>query len=151
MRIDLKNLLAGALFVCIGAGFAVASWMQLAIGTTFQMGPGYFPLVLAGVMAALGLLIMLTAIGGSHSPIAFVPLRSLVLVLAAPALFGLTVRGLGLAPAIALGGLLCVLASRDVSFWTAIAITTGLTIFCVLVFSVGLGLPFQLIGPWLGG
>jgi hypothetical protein len=31
----------------------------------------------------------------------------------------------------------------------AAAITVVLTLFCVLVFNVGLGLPIRLIGPWL--
>ena len=32
----------------------------------------------------------------------------------------------------------------------ALALTVGLTMFCVLVFSYGLGLPLRLFGPWLG-
>jgi hypothetical protein len=30
-------------------------------------------------------------------------------------------------------------------------LTVGLTLFCVLVFRIGLGLPLKLVGPWLGG
>jgi putative tricarboxylic transport membrane protein len=33
----------------------------------------------------------------------------------------------------------------------AILLTIGLTVFCILVFNVGLGLPLRLIGPWLRG
>ncbi|MCU0908987.1 MAG: hypothetical protein MUF73_16465 [Rhodobacteraceae bacterium] len=51
---DPVDTAAGALFVVLGAGFA---WFGrgLEIGTTFRMGPGYFPLVLAGLLILLGL------------------------------------------------------------------------------------------------
>ena len=78
-----------------------------------------------------------------------VPWRGLVLILAAPVVFGLTVRGLGLLPAIALVALISSFASRRMRPVLAAAITVVLTAFCVLVFNVGLGLPIRLIGPWL--
>ena len=73
------------------------------------------------------------------------------MILAAPVVFGLTVRGLGLVPALALVVLISAFASRRMSLWLAVALTVGLTVFCVLVFSLGLGLPLRLFGPWLGG
>jgi len=42
-------------------------------------------------------------------------------------------------------------SSRRMSLKLALALIVGLTLFCVLVFHVGLGLPVRLIGPWLGG
>ncbi len=42
-------------------------------------------------------------------------------------------------------------SSRRMSLKLAVALIVGLTIFCVLVFHVGLGLPVKLVGPWLGG
>jgi hypothetical protein len=78
-----------------------------------------------------------------------VPWRGLVLILIAPILFGVTVRGLGLMPAIAVVALVSAFASRRMGLAMAAAITVLLTLFCVLVFNVGLGLPIRLIGPWL--
>jgi hypothetical protein len=46
--------------------------------------------------------------------------------------------------------LISAFASRRMSVSLAIALTVGLTVFCVLVFSLGLGLPLRLFGPWLG-
>ncbi len=75
--------------------------------------------------------------------------RGLILILSAPIIFGLTVRELGLLPGIALVVLISSFASRRVSVRLALALTVGLTAFCVLVFGVGLRLPIPLLGPWL--
>ena len=69
--------------------------------------------------------------------------------LVSPVLFGLTVRGLGLLPAIAIVASISSFASRRMGIVLAAGITVVLTVFCVLVFNVGLGLPIRLIGPWL--
>jgi hypothetical protein len=69
----------------------------------------------------------------------------------APVLFGLTVRGLGLIPSIAIVVAVSAYASQRMSLKLAVALIAGLTLFCVLVFHYGLGLPLRLVGPWLGG
>ena len=150
MTFNVKDIGAGLIFIAIGLLFGLAS-TDLEIGTSLRMGPGYFPLVLAGLLVALGLAVV--AYGFGHTAIGrlVVPWRGLVLILAAPVVFGLTVRGLGLVPAIALVVLISAFASRRMSVPLALALTLGLTVFCVLVFSLGLGLPLRLFGPWLVG
>jgi hypothetical protein len=143
-------MLAGAIFVALGLLFMTGS-LGLERGTAFRMGPGYFPLVLAGLLVVIGAAIVLRAWREEEIAIQMhaVPWRGLVLILAAPVVFGLTVRGLGLLPAIALVALISSFASRRMRPVLAAAITVVLTAFCVLVFNVGLGLPIRLIGPWL--
>jgi hypothetical protein len=113
------------------------------------MGPGYFPLVLAGILVVLGLVILAQGIGHPTTGQLTVPWRGLVLILTAPVVFGLTVRGLGLVPAIMLVVLISAFASRRMTVPLAAVLTVALTLFCVLVFSFGLGLPLRLFGPWL--
>ena len=62
------------------------------------MGPGYFPLVLAGALAALGVAIVAKGVtaAAAETPIGPVPWRGAILILAALVFFGATVRGLGL-------------------------------------------------------
>ena len=79
------------------------------------------------------------------------PWRGIVLVLAAPVVFGLTVRGLGLVPAVMLVALISAFASQRMPVLLAFVLSVALTIFCVVVFSIGLGLPLRLFGPWLLG
>jgi hypothetical protein len=149
MSFNVKDIGAGLIFIAIGLLFGVGA-MNLELGTPLRMGPGYFPLILAGLLVALGLAIVVYGLGHSATGRLTVPWRGLVLILAAPVVFGLTVRGLGLVPALALVALISAFASRRMSVSLAVALTVGLTLFCVLVFSLGLGLPLRLFGPWLG-
>jgi hypothetical protein len=146
----LRDALAGAIFIALGLTFVFGA-MGLERGTAFRMGPGYFPLVLAGLLILIGAAIALRALREEAIAIHMhaVPWRGLVLILAAPVLFGLTVQGLGLLPAIVIVAAVSSFASRRMTPVLAAGITVVLTAFCVLVFNVGLGLPIRLFGPWL--
>ena len=74
----------------------------------------------------------------------------MLFILAAPILFGITVRGLGFVPSLFLCALVACFASTRMKPLMAVALSAGVTIFSVAVFSYGLGLPFRLFGPWLG-
>jgi hypothetical protein len=147
---NVKDFGAGLIFIAIGIAFGLGA-MGLEIGTALRMGPGYFPLVLAGLLVALGLAIVAGSFGHRARGRLVVPWRGLILTLPVPVVFGLTVRGLGLVPALVLAVLISAFASRRMSVPLALALSLGLTLFCVLVFSFGLGLPLRLFGPWLGG
>lgn len=150
MNANSKDLSAGLLFIAIAALFA-AGTVELELGTPLRLGPGAFPLLLAGILALLGLIIVAQAFRHPAAHVVAVPWRGIFLIVAAPVLFGLTVRGLGLVASVALIVAVSAFASHRMSLKLAIALTVGLTIFCVLVFNVGLGLPLRLVGPWLGG
>jgi hypothetical protein len=148
MTVNIRDIGAGLIFIAIGILFGLGA-LGLELGTALRMGPGYFPLVLAGILVVLGLVILAQAFGHPTTGRLAVPWRGLVLILAAPVVFGLTVRGLGLVPAVMLVVLISAFASRRMSVPLALALTVALTLFCVLVFSFGLGLPLRLFGPWL--
>jgi putative tricarboxylic transport membrane protein len=145
---NVKDLAAGAVFAAIGFAF-MAGALTLDIGSAFKMGPGYFPLLLSSLLALLGLVIMAKSVNMPPETIGMVPWRGLVLILAAPVIFGATVRGLGLLIALPLVIFAATAASRRAGLAAAAALVLGLTIFCFLVFSYGLGLPLPLIGRWL--
>lgn len=148
MQINTRDAAAGGIFIAIAALFALGT-MELTIGTPLRMGPGFFPLVLAGVLGALGLIILLKAVGKAQSPMTGVPWRGAILILGAPIVFGLTVRWLGLAPSVALVILISAFASRRSSIKLAIILTVLLTFFCVVVFQRMLGLPIPVFaGPF---
>ena len=150
MNANTKDVSAGLLFIAIAALFALGT-QELELGTARKLGPGAFPLMLSGVLALLGVIIL---VKGFRNPAAHemtLPWRGIALIALAPILFGLTVRGLGMVAAIAIVVAVSAYSSRRMSLKLAIALIVGLTIFCVLVFHVGLGLPVKLVGPWLGG
>lgn len=149
LTIDRTDALAGLLFIAFGLLFGVQA-LGLEIGTAFRMGPGYFPLVLSGILILLGLLIIASAIHDRGSEgIGTLAWRGVLFILPAPIFFGLTVRGLGFVPAIFLTTLIAALASLKMRLHWALLLAAGVTVFATLVFSYGLGLPFRRFGPWL--
>ncbi len=149
ITVDWTDAMAGLIFILFGLLFGVQS-LGLEIGTAFRMGPGYFPLVLSGILLVLGGLIVFSAIhdrGGEG--VGKMAWRGLFFILPAPIFFGLTVRGLGFVPAIFLTTLVAALASFKMRPLWALVLAGAVTVFATLVFSYGLGLPFRRFGPWL--
>jgi putative tricarboxylic transport membrane protein len=152
MHLNPRDLAAGALFVAIGLFFAINAWLGLRIGEAQAMGPGYFPVLLGAVLTLLGLAIAGAAIGRpAAAAIGRVPWLGIVLVTASVLFFAVTVRKLGLGPAVAGATILAALSSRRMSSAGALALGLCLAAFCVAVFVYGLGLPYPVIGPWLRG
>ena len=52
----MKDLGAGAFFVFVGLVYGSIAWFGLPIGVALNMGPGYFPIVLSGMLIVLGLI-----------------------------------------------------------------------------------------------
>ena len=75
--------------------------------------------------------------------------RGVGLVTGAILFFGLTVRGLGMAPALGGATLLAALSTERNSPLFALLLSLCLTAFCVLLFVYALQLPYAAIGPWL--
>ena len=114
------------------------------------MGPGYFPLVLGGVLVALGIVIVAKAfIAGEGGEMGRVPWKAAFLIAAALLFFGATVRGLGVAPAVLATGLLAGLAGRWAGVVAPVLIAVGLTLASIVVFIVALQLPLPLFGSWV--
>ncbi|MBB4236829.1 tripartite tricarboxylate transporter TctB family protein [Rhizobium esperanzae] len=145
---DSTNAICGALFVATGAFFAFQS-LGLDLGTAIRMGPGYFPLVLACVLVLLGAIIFIQALRVEGEPVGAMAWRGMIFILPAPVFFGLTVRGLGFAPALFVTAFIACFASQKMNLFSAIILSLLLTVFSVAVFSYGLGLPFERFGPWV--
>jgi putative tricarboxylic transport membrane protein len=150
MNANAKDVSAGLLFIAIAALFALGT-QELDFGTARKLGPGAFPLLLAGALGLFGLVIVVQAFRNPATHQVVIPWRGILLIVVAPVVFGLTVRGLGLVASIALVVAISAFASQRMSARLAVMLTVGLTLFCVLVFRIGLGLPLKLVGPWLGG
>jgi hypothetical protein len=151
VQANLRDVAAGAVFVAIGAFFALDAWFSLRIGRAFSMGPGYFPVLLGSILIALGLVMALLALGRPSEAIGRIPWRGLGLVLGSLVFFAVTVRGLGLAASLAATTFMAGLSSGKLSPLPAAVLSLALTAFCVAVFIYALGLPYRVVGPWLGG
>lgn len=146
--LDATEAIAGALFIAFGLFFGVQA-LNLELGTAFKMGPGYFPLVLSGILILLGLAILASAVNKAGDATGAYAWRGMMFILPAPVFFGLTVQGLGFVPAIFLTTIIAAMASFKMRLHWALLLAVVLTVFSTLVFSYGLGLPFRRFGPWL--
>jgi di/tricarboxylate transporter len=144
-----RDVVGGLLTMAIGAGFLLVG-QELEFGTSFRMGPGYFPTILSLLMIALGAVLTVLAWRAQTEEGAFghVPWRGLLLVIGATLFFGFTLRGLGLAPVLVLIVLATAWASRYASWRTSVPLALGLAVFCTVLFIRLLGLPLLLLGPW---
>jgi hypothetical protein len=149
VRIDTTNGLCGALLIAFGLFFAYQSWI-MDIGTALRMGPGYFPLLLAGILVLVGVIVLIQATRVQGEPMGPLAWRGMLLILPAPIFFGLTVRGLGFLPAVFFTAFIAAFASVRMKPLTALILSAGVTLFSYAVFSKGLNLPFRPFGPWLG-
>ncbi|MYZ48287.1 tripartite tricarboxylate transporter TctB family protein [Propylenella binzhouense] len=146
---SVKDLLAGLAFIAFGLAFGYAA-LGYELGTALRMGPGYFPLVLAGILVALGIGVIVEGmLAGEGGDIGTVPWRGAALILGALVFFGYAVQGLGLAPTLFVTVFLAALASQRTGIPTAALLALALTAFCIAIFVYGLGVTLPLVGPWL--
>ena len=145
-----KDFWTGLIYIFFGASSILIA-RDYGMGTGGKMGPAYFPTVLGGLLAVIGAIAVIRSFIVPGTPIGAFAFKGLVLVCASVLLFGIIVRGGGLAVALPL--LVVISASASVHFhWRAtLMMAAGLTIFCVLVFLKGLGIPLPVVGPWFGG
>lgn len=147
-------LVAGMAFI------ALNSARGLEFGSLAEIGPGLFPVALAVLLLVLSLVLAgIGALTGSGDDLA-VPgpeaLRSLVAIVAALAVFSLTIKGSGFIPALGVTGatplaiLIAGAASRETRWLALVLFALVLTIFCAVLFRFLLGLPLPL-APWLLG
>jgi hypothetical protein len=148
MSVNRKDLVAGLVFATLGVVYMAMS-LQLEQGTALRMGPGRFPLLLAGGMAVFGAIIAIRSLFSGPMSIGAIPWRAVILILGAPIVFGLTLRGIGLVPAVFIMVLIASLADPEFDLRFSLLVSAGLALFCWLVFGLGLGLTVPPIGPWL--
>lgn len=142
---------------CVGVLFSLVGWAAILIsrdydfGSTGRMGPGYFPMLLGGMLALIGAVVLARALVTQEQGLERFALREIGLILGSVLLFGVVLRGAGLVPAVFFLVLGSGLASEKFHFGRYCLLASGLAVFSALVFTKGLGLPLALFGPWFGG
>jgi putative tricarboxylic transport membrane protein len=145
-----KDFWSGLAFVGAGAAFLYLG-QDYALGTARRMGPGYFPMVLAVLLVLVGLVVTARGLMRDGERVGSFAVLPMVLVIGGTVAFGLLVRSAGLlAASIVLVGV-SAFASPAFRWKQAVLLALGLAVFCILVFTRGLGLPIPVIGPLLGG
>ncbi|GGE42780.1 membrane protein [Agaricicola taiwanensis] len=142
-------MVSGAFLIALGLFFGIYAYVDLNIGSAFRMGPGFFPVVLSGLLILIGIIVVLQSLNAEHPLMTPIAWRGLFFILLSPIVFGLTIRALGFVPAVVLVCGISAFASHRMGVLKAAIITVCMTLFCIGVFYYALGLPVRLFGGWL--
>lgn len=145
-----KDFWSGVLYIFFGST-ALFVGRDYGMGTALKMGPAYFPSLLGGLLIVVGAVSVIRSFIVEGTPIGGFALKPLAIVVGSVILFGAIVRGAGLAIALPLLAMISASASARFRWAPSIVMVAGLTVFCILVFLKGLGVPLPLFGSWLGG
>lgn len=151
MKFDWRNnrdFWAGVVYIALGAA---GMWMarDYPFGSALRMGPGYFPMVLGGLMIAFGIAVLLMGISNKEKIKPGVSWRALIVLPLATFVFGWVMEEWGFIPAMALLIPLSAASGNEFKWGEVILLTVGLTVICTGVFIYGLGLPYPLVkGFW---
>lgn len=91
-----KDFFSGLMFTIVGITFAIGA-TNFTVGSAARMGPGYFPLLLGIVLAALGLIVTLQSFKSKATdgdPIGSIAWRPLGFIIGANLAFGVLLVGL---------------------------------------------------------
>ncbi len=150
MKPDLWNnrdFLAGLLFIVLG-GLAVALARDYPIGSTMRMGPGYFPMVLGGILLLFGVFVLLRGVRSADKVKGEWGYRPLALIALSIVLFGFLLDRVGMVPAIVVTLFAAAAAGREFRVKEVLLLAVVMTVFSVAVFSYGLKLPYPLLGGY---
>lgn len=156
-----KNFFSGLMFTCVGAAFSLGA-TSYNVGSAARMGPGYFPLILGALLAALGLGVILAATTletPDGEPIGKIAWKPLAFIIGANLLFGILLGGIpsfdvpamGLIVAIFALVIVASMAGKRFSMKSALLLGTILAIGSYLTFILGLSLQFQVWPTFITG
>ncbi len=141
-----QDLGAGLVFVLIGAAGAYFG-ADLTFGTAARMGPGYFPILLSGLIILVGVIVGVRGLTIEGPPVEAVQLRPLLFINAAILLFGYLLETIGLALTTVALTLVAASARRDARVSESLLLGGALALFAVLVFVYALSQPLP---AWWG-
>lgn len=139
-----RDMAAGLMFSAIGLGALVIA-LGYPFGSTLNMGPGYFPTIVSGLMLALGIVLTVRELRAQDAALLTdIAWRPLAIIIAAVAGFAVLIQHGGLIPAV------CFLTAVG---WYAdprrslralpVQLAVGIVV-PILIFRVGLNLPIPL-------
>ncbi|BET27214.1 putative tricarboxylic transport membrane protein [Limnobacter thiooxidans] len=146
---DLRDFWAGLLYLIIGVA-ALYMAGDYEMGTAIVMGPGYFPVVLSGLLIVIGLISLIRSFIVEGEPLQGFAFSKIIFVTLSIVAFALLVEGAGLAIAVIAVFFISALASKFFNWKFTLGIALGAAVFCSLVFVKGLGIPLPIFGSWFG-
>ncbi len=137
-----KDFWSGVMF-CGFAAIALFAARGYSLGSVGRMGPGYFPLLLASLLGALGVVLIGRSILIGGEPVARFRALPLAVIATAICLFGVLIEPLGLIISLVVLTLMSASVGAQFRLAETVALTAALVFFCVAVFVYALGLPLN--------
>lgn len=144
-----KDFWAGFLFMAFGLG-ALLMARNYDMGTALRMGPAFFPTMLGALLTLIGVVSVVRSLLTQGVKVNRMALKEMALVVGASLLFGLLVRGAGIAISIVVLVMISGLASIKFKVAPFLGVAIGMAIFISLVFVKALGLQLPIFGSWFG-
>jgi hypothetical protein len=147
-----KDFWAGLMLIGAGA-FTMYFARNYTFGNALRMGPGYFPMVLGGLLILFGVYCLAASLGNNDKISGAVSLRALVIVPLSLILFGVLMdppasikdfTPSGFVPAMLVLIFGSATASTEFRFLEVLLFSIFLTAVCAAVFVYALGLPYPL-------
>lgn len=141
-----KEFWSGLLLLAFAAAFFGLT-TNSRFGTAGDMGPAFFPRVVACLLALVGLINLVRAAAASAPSVEALKLRPLLVILAATIAFGLLLERTGLLVAIVVATLIAVYARPSPRILEGVALAAVLMLASSIVFVWGLGMQLPLSPP----
>ena len=139
-----QDFWAGLMFIAFGLFFVVVAMKNYQMGSSVRMGPAYFPVVLGGMLAVLGAVVLVNSLVIEGPAVAKFHFRPLLFIAASSLAFAYLLKPLGLPLAAIALVFICAYGGHEFK-WKEVAImSVVLVIFSVLVFVEALALPFPI-------
>ena len=156
-----KDFISGLMFLVVGAAFAWGA-TKYSIGTGARMGPGYFPLLLGVLLAAMGAIICFTSLvveTADGEKVGGFVWRPIIYILGGNLAFGVLLGGLpsiklpamGLIAAIYGTTLIVSLAGDKFKLQEVLILATVLSVMSYLAFILLLKLQFPVWPTFISG
>jgi hypothetical protein len=139
-----KDFWAGMMFFGTGVG-AMSTARHYPFGTTLSMGPGYFPMVLSGILIVFGIYITLRGLRRNEKIQGPWSIRALIMLPLSIVVFGILMNLAGFIPALVALVFLSSASGRQFKLKEVLLLTLFLSVLSVAMFIWGLGLPYPLI------
>jgi hypothetical protein len=140
---DNKNFMSGLFFLGTG-GLGIFVAQDYPMGSALRMGPGYFPIVLSGMLILFGIYCFIQGMLNPERLLHNWSPRALFILPIATLVFGLLMEHAGFIPALIVLVFISAYAGREFKFWEVLLMAIGLTIGSWALFIWGLGLPYPL-------
>jgi hypothetical protein len=138
-----KDFWAGLMFIGIGLFFLIVA-RNYQMGSAVRMGPAYFPTVLGGILAILGVIIFLQGLATNGPSVPKLSFKPIFFISLALLLFGYLLKPIGFILAIVVMVFVSAFGGHEFKTKEVVILAVVLVIFSVLAFVKGLTLPFPL-------